>query len=147
VSSNAQFRDALRLHLGDERYFKFISQGRKHRRLFWQEEALAQFFDSHPEHRLSGEQLAEALRVCEVHGAELQIGTAQVFEGCVDYTREFLAARELKFPHACLEPISTEGRPASEFNTSVWICSECRDVQLRRSKSRSDASTERTDEG
>ena len=125
----AQFRAAFRSHLGDQRYRKFLSQGRRRRRLFWQEEALAQFFESHPEHRLSEQQLIEALRVCEVHGNELQSDTAQIFEGCLDYSPEYLDVRNRDFPHACLDPISTEGRPVAETDPWVWFCSECRKVQ------------------
>ena len=144
VTAIGNFRSAFRQHLGEERYRKFLGQGSRPRRRFWQDEALAQFFTAHPEHRLSGEQLESALRICEIHDVDLQPVTAVIFEGCLDYSQEYLDERASQFPHACLDPISTEGGSVSAVNTSVWYCSVCRDVQQRHAKWRPNTSLERT---
>ena len=123
------FRAAFRLHLGDEKYRVFLkhSSGRRHA---WQEEMLGEFFESHPEHRLSDDQLEGALRICEIHGVDLQSEKAKVSFGCPDYTLEYLDDRDRLFPHAGLEPIEDTG----DVDTTIWYCSECRAVQMRHEK-------------
>ena len=45
------------------------------------------------------EELAVALRICELHGAELLPDTVEVFRGCRDYADWYIQALNRLFPH------------------------------------------------
>src|SRR4051794_27068602 len=49
---------------------------------YWQQQEWSRFTATHPEFATSAEELARALRICEVHGRELLPDTAEVFHGC-----------------------------------------------------------------
>jgi len=126
MPSATEFRRALRDHLGVQRFHEFLQRGTQPRLRFWQEKALEQFFLAHPEHRISLLELEAALRFCEVHEIELQLGTVPVFHGNLDYSPTYLQQRQTLFPHAGVDPISTAGVSSSKREEPFWFCPECR---------------------
>src|SRR5436305_10464151 len=101
MATAAALRQALADFLGEERFRKFVRQGIHRGRLrFWQEQEWARFTAAHPESAVSLEELAVALRICELHGQELLPDTVEVFRGCIDHTQWYGEARQRLFPHA-----------------------------------------------
>jgi hypothetical protein len=121
------FRRTLLAFLGAERFRKFVEQLNRAGRLrFWQEQVWAEFVSAHPEFSAALDEIRSALRICEMHGSELIPETAEVFHGCRDYAQWYIEARNRLFPHAALEPFSTEWAPFASDTIRVWYCPECR---------------------
>jgi hypothetical protein len=96
--------------LGDKQFRKFVAELRHAGRLrFWQEEMWGRFTATHPEHSVSPATLLAALRVCELHGAELLPDDVPVVEGNIDYDRRYYRVRQEEFPNAAVGPIYTGG--------------------------------------
>jgi hypothetical protein len=126
----AVFRQSLVAYLGTDEYRKFVSQARQASRLrFWQDGVLERFFDAHPHLRLGRDDLLVALRVCEVHGAQLRHDRIEVVEGNADFTDDYHRAKRDVFPNAASGPFYTEGRPTPGRIVDVWFCPACRDAQ------------------
>jgi hypothetical protein len=122
-------RRSLAGFLGSDRYRKFIQQGFRHGRLrFWQAREWERFVSAHPESAVSEEELAIALRVCHLHGDELQPDTTGVFRGCRDFAQSYIEARNRLFPNAALDEFSTEGLPFDYDCVDVWFCPSCREA-------------------
>ena len=111
--------------LGDDRYRKFISQGFKPHLRYWQEKEWHNFVSANPEFDIPLADLEVALRICEIHGLDLQSEKAVLFHGSIDYAPDF-PDRSNHYPHAADRLISTEGLSPENFPTVVWYCSECR---------------------
>ena len=104
-------RQALAAFLGDERFRQFVKEGIRRGRLrFWQEQEWDRFATLHPGFAVGLDELALALRICELHGQELLADTVEVFRGCADYADWYIEARNRLFPHAASDSWSTEGR-------------------------------------
>ncbi|MBB3641461.1 hypothetical protein [Variovorax atrisoli] len=122
----ALFRSEFRTALGEDGYRRFVAAGTARRLRYWQEVELKKFFALHPERQLDMTQLADALRVCELHDGLLQSEVVEVIDGCIDYSQTYLDARRGTFPHAAADPVSTEGRMDMPTLVSVWYCAACR---------------------
>jgi hypothetical protein len=123
----AAFREAFAAFLGGDRYRKFVGQLHWSGRLrYWQEVVWGQFVAAHPEFSCGVEELRQALRICELHGCELQPDEVEVFHGCLDFADWYLKAEARLFPNAANRPISTEGRPIQGNTARVWFCADCR---------------------
>jgi hypothetical protein len=125
-------RQQLAEYLGVERFQEFVAElripgGLRH----WQELAWAGFLESYREHRSSLHDLRAALRVCELHEAELIPDRVPVIEGNVDYTQSYTLACRYEFPNANVGPVYTEGRPKGDDFTEVWYCPGCRSAHSR----------------
>ena len=127
MAEAAKLRRALAAFLGDAQYQKFVQQGVHHGRMrYWQEQAWGQFTAAHPDFAVNQDELANALRVCHVHGDELQPDTVEVFHGCMDLVQSYVDARYRLFPHAEQDVVSTEGRRFEGDRIEVWFCPSCR---------------------
>jgi hypothetical protein len=127
MADAAALRRALAAFLGAERFRKFVQQFRSARRLrFWQEQAWGRFVTSYPEFTIGEDELAIVLRVCWLHGAELQPDTVEVIDGNVDYADWYVRAKLAEFPCAASGPVWTEGAPLPTRCVAVWFCPECR---------------------
>jgi hypothetical protein len=123
----AEWRRAFTAFVGPEQFRKFVRQFRRAGRLrFWQEQVLERFFAASPGLRVSGDGLATLLRVCELHGDELQPDAIGVVEGNVDYTERYNRSRQELFPNSVPGPWYTEGGPSPGPVARVWYCPECR---------------------
>ena len=87
---------------------------------------LERFFTAHPSLRVGADDLAILVRVCELHGIELQPDTVEAVEGNVDYTERYNRAKRELFPNAASGPWYTEGGPSPGPVARVWYCLECR---------------------
>ena len=132
MPSSVEFREALRVHLGEEKFREFLKRGIRPGLRYWQEQALERFFQLQPRFRLPHDQVESALRFCEVHSVELQTGEVPVFHGNVDYAPAYLRERDERFPHAGVDPVSTEGVECDMTSEPVWFCSACRAVAMQR---------------
>jgi hypothetical protein len=94
--------------------------------LYWQEQEWAHFTAAHPEMAVNLGFLEAALRVCHLHGDELQPDSVEVFHGCMDLSPTYVEVRNRLFPHAALDLVSTEGRPLDADQADVWFCPTCR---------------------
>jgi len=94
----------------------------------WQQREWDRFTAAHPEFAVGAEELTRALRVCEMHGQELQPEVADVFHGCVDYIDEYVRALPRFFPNAWSGPVSTECAPCEDRRV-VWYCPACRKAE------------------
>ena len=124
MADTKDLRCALTSFLGEDRFRQFVAQGLTPRMRYWQEKEWERFCSAHPEFAVSLEELEVALRICEVHGLELQPDTAALFHGHLTYGPD--PDRVRLYPHAANLPIATGGRPAKEFSTAVWYCQACR---------------------
>jgi hypothetical protein len=128
----ASLRRQLAAFLGDEQFRKFVAEFRRAGRLrFWQEQVWDRFTATHPEHRVSPATLLTALRVCELHGAELLPDEVPVVEGNIDYDQRYLRVRREEFPNAAVGPMYTEGGPPLGPTVGVWYCPDCRKAEAR----------------
>lgn len=119
-------RRAFAAFLGDERFRKFVQQRRAHGRLrYWQEQEWSRFIAAHPEFSVDLDELAIALRICHLHGDELQEDTAEVFHGNRDLTQTYVEVRNRLFPRAAQDVVSTEGRSFEGDRIAVWFCPTC----------------------
>lgn len=123
---NALFRAAFRAALGEEGYRRFVAAGTVPRLRYWQEVKLQKFFVRHPGRQMAATQIADALRVCELHDGSPQPEVVEVVDGYIDYSQTYLNARRATFPHAAADPVSTEGRKNMPMRVSVWYCTVCR---------------------
>src|SRR5262249_12410400 len=90
MADAATLRRALATFLGEERFAKVVRQAvNRGRLLYWQEQEWDRFTATHPEFAVSVQELAIALRICELHGVELLPDTVEVFRGCRDYTDKY----------------------------------------------------------
>ena len=119
-----ELRTAFTAFLGEERFKKVVATGWPLR--YWQEQEWRRFCSAHPELAVGLDVLEVALRVCEVHGDELQPDEVELYHGCIDYARDYIQTRNRLFPHAVNDPISTEGRPVQADRVGVWYCPACR---------------------
>lgn len=127
----ALIRQALCAFLGDEKFRKFVKQGSLRGRLrYWQEQEWCRFTTRHPELAVELPDLIVALRICELHGDELLPDTVPIYHGCVDYTQTYLEVSNRMFPHAAVDPVSTEGGSSQADCAQVWYCPRCRVAQI-----------------
>jgi hypothetical protein len=77
---------------------------RGNRLRFWQEQEWERFIAANPEFAVGMDQLAVAIRVCEIHGDELLPVSAKVIHGQVDYADSYEKPRNEQFPHAASQP-------------------------------------------
>ena len=127
--SLSALRNEFEAFVGDDRYRKFLRQGFRPRLKFWQEQELARFFEARPNLQCELSELEIAFRVCEVHRSELLPCTLEVFDGHLDYVRSYTNARLELFPHAALDPFSTEGGGLPTQAMSAWFCAQCRQAR------------------
>jgi hypothetical protein len=123
-------RTELRQFLGEENFNRLLPEarllaGREPRLRFWQEQMIERFFAANPHLRSTPDETAAVLRLCSVHRIPLQQRAVPVFHGSLDYTSEYLAKRRQCFPHAGIDPVSTEGAPYEGSECLVWLCPEC----------------------
>jgi hypothetical protein len=119
-----ELRKAFAAFLGEERFRKFVATGWPLR--FWQEQEWHRFSSTHPELASRLDLLQVAIRVCELHGDELQPDQVELFHGCIDYAQDYIDTRDRLFPHAANDPVSTEGTPTQGDHVAVWFCPGCR---------------------
>jgi hypothetical protein len=119
-----ELRRAFAAFLGEERFRKFVATGWPLR--FWQEQEWGRFCSAHAELAPGLDVLEVAIRICHVHGDELQPDDVEVFNGCIDYARDYIDVRKRLFPRAGNDPFSTEGRPVQADRVAVWYCPACR---------------------
>jgi hypothetical protein len=133
-----RFREFVRLLTGPEIYLgrpdehwppESIRAGYHHGLRYCQQQDWLRFTTTHREFAGSLDELARALRICEVHGRELLPDTVDVFHGCVDYVDSYVEDWIRLFPHAFPGPISTEGAPFNQNRVGVWYCSACREAE------------------
>ncbi len=137
MPERSALREALSEFLGQTQFHKFVQTGVRRGRLkYWQEEAWSRFVAARPDMGVGLEELAAALRICELHGRELLAGTAKVFHGCVDYAPVYIVTRNKLFPHAAVDIVSTEGAPFAGDNAQIWYCTECREAHVEWMKKR-----------
>jgi hypothetical protein len=130
MTDYADLRRALANQLGDERYRRFVEAGvRKGRLRYWQESVWSHFTAEHPECSISIDELGIALRVCPLHGDELQPDSVKVFKGCIDFTREFVQSANNLFPHAA-DFFSSEGNESFGDRVDLWYCPSCRKAKV-----------------
>lgn len=123
-------RHALADFLGAERFRKFVQQLRRAGRLrYWQEQEWGRFVAHRPEFAVSADELAVALRVCWLHGAELQPDTVEVIDGQVDYTDRYIRAKAAEFPDAASSPVWSQGHPFPTRTVGAWFCPMCRSAE------------------
>lgn len=127
MAEAAALRQALTDFVGAERFCKFVQQFRRAGRLrFWQEQEWGRFVADRPEFAVSEDELAVALRVCWLHGAELQPDTVEVIDGHGDYADRYIRAKAADFPCAASSPVWSEGYPFPTRTVGVWFCPACR---------------------
>ena len=124
MSGHRELRQALASFLGEERFRKFVRVGIRPRMKFWQEQELELFFSANPELSRDPEDLARALRLCEVHGVDLEPTKVRTTEACLLLSPSYLSARAELFPHACLDEVMVP--PGSPKEKSEWFCPQCR---------------------
>jgi hypothetical protein len=101
MADTTALRRALAAFLGEARFRKFVQEGFRRGRLrYWQEREWSRFTDTHAEFAIGLDELAVALRMCEVHGQELLPDTVEVVRGCVDYAEQYMRVHNQLFPHA-----------------------------------------------
>lgn len=125
---NAQeFRNKLQAFLGAEEYQKLLAHFREKQRMrFYHEKQWHKFIEQYPQFRLSSEELPIALRVCQVHGDELQWGEAKVYQDRFDRLRNYFGARSKSFPHNGTAIVVQEESPVQIMPMQVWFCPSCR---------------------
>lgn len=122
--SPTRLRDALREFLGDASFRKFVADLFHLKRLrYWQDQRLQEFATLYPDLALDSNSLAAALRICEVHGRELYLGTPAIFRGTKERTKLYIDARNRQFPHAGLSPFQSHDEDAA--TREIWLCSDC----------------------
>ena len=117
-------RKAFAAFLGEERFFKFVRRGVKPRLKFWQEQQWEAFLTANSHIQADMADLEIALRICEVHGSELQPCTVETFDGCILLSQDYLQARSDLFPHAALDRIMVPSGTAQQM--ASWYCPACR---------------------
>lgn len=126
-----ELRKALTAFLGEDRFRKFIAAGLPLR--YWQEREWQRFCSAHPEFAVDRAEMEAAIRICHVHGDELQPDEAELFNGCFDYGQEYIETRNRLFPHAATEPVPTEGMPTQRNALASSFGIVSRVVPLKRS--------------
>ena len=124
-----KMRTALEAFLGTERFTKFLAagvEGRLHRFRYWQQAELQRFLSVHPEFKAPLEELAELLRVCQLHRLALQPERVEIVRGCIDLSAAYTETRAALFPHAAQDCISDEGNADFPSHVQVWYCTSCR---------------------
>jgi hypothetical protein len=118
----AKLRQALSTFLGADWFRGSVQRlWEKGRLRFWQERVWERFVRAHPEFAVGENERAVALRVCWVHGEELQQDAVDIVESDC-YVRPYRAA----FPFAASGPVYVEGAPFSHRAATVWFCPQCR---------------------
>jgi hypothetical protein len=135
MQTSDSVRTQLRSFLGDEDYRKLLPSqrmlvGKEPRLRYWQEKLIDRFLETLEANQLSRAQVLSALRACPVHEVELRQQAVPVIQGCIDYA----PGRVLRFPHAAVEEVYTEGAPVESFSCLVWHCPECTGEALRTAK-------------
>jgi hypothetical protein len=126
MADPAALRQALTAFLGAERFRKLIKQFHSAGRLrFWQEQAWSGFVTAHPEFAVTLDELTGVLRICWVHGAELQNDTIQIIDGNVDFADWYVRVKAVEFPCSA-SSVWSEGYPLPARSIGVWFCPECR---------------------
>jgi hypothetical protein len=115
-----ELRKAFAAFLGEERFRKFVTTGWPLR--FWQEQEWRRYCSAHPKLALGLDVLEVAIRICEVHGDELQPAEVELFHGGIDYARDYIDTRNRLFPHAANDPVPTEGAVVQRDRVPVWFC-------------------------
>lgn len=122
-----EFRSKLRAFLGEDEYRKLIVYFREKQRMrFYHEKQLAKFINANPQFSLSPSELQVALRVCEIHGDELQWGEANVFQERMDRVQNFMRSRGQLFPHCGTVIVVQEALAIQLMSTQLWLCPTCR---------------------
>ncbi|MBM4071337.1 MAG: hypothetical protein FJ271_20730 [Planctomycetes bacterium] len=130
MADPAALRGALADFLGAERYRKFVQQfSSAGRLLFWQEQEWVRFVAAQPAFGVGRDDLALALRVCWLHGLELQPDTVEVIDGHVDNAVWYVRAKGAAFPCAASAPVYTEGALFPTRPAAVWFCPDCRKAE------------------
>ena len=135
-----EIRRRLLNFLGDDRFCKFLramprsSEGTRLR--YWQQDVWDAFVLLNPDCSPNYEELVGIFRICELHGEELVQYQVPVFNGCVDYTKEFWETRRQHFPNAALDRISTEGRAIEAVSGTMWVCNRCEEIRQQREEVR-----------
>lgn len=123
VAEVAALRRALADQLGAERFRKFVQQFHSAGRLrFWQEQEWERFVATRSEFAVSENELSVALRVCWLHGEELQ--RESVVASHLELTEGYLRAVAAEFP--CAGPVWSRGCPLPSPPVDVWVCPACR---------------------
>ena len=126
----AALRQALAAFLGEEQFRKFVRQGYRSGRLrYWQEQEWVRFTAAHPEFVVGTDELAVALRVCELHGLELLPETVELFRGNIDYAESYLDARKRHSRRGVRAGVHGGHAPFEGDRAEVWYCPACRQAE------------------
>ena len=126
----AELRQRLESIAGGDRYREFLrslnSRCRWHKRfLFWQESLLAKAGVVAASATELFECTEPLLRVCELHGAELQPDHEALAQRCRGALSKYTLAQIRSFPNTDCGPLH-QGEPLENFRHGLWFCSECR---------------------
>jgi hypothetical protein len=132
MSPAEEFRAALRNHLGAEAFSEFLRVGTRPRLRFWQEKALEKFFAEHPEQLLPIAEVEAALRFCEVHLQELELGSVPIVRAHITYAAQKLVEKRMRSPYAGVDPLSRPDAPPGVESEPFWFCQECRSIAVQR---------------
>lgn len=126
-----QLRRDLAEFLGDGEFRKFVGQLRRASRfLYWQEQALEHFAVLHPGYRIGFDELSAALRICEIHGGELQPDAVEVARGWHIRLKPYQAAKTKLFPNAAFGPVFGSEEKFPDRIARVWYCPACRRAEM-----------------
>jgi hypothetical protein len=113
--------------LGKADFQTFVKQVfRRERLVFWQEKKWGQFVAEHPEYAISFSALKVALRVCHLHGDELQPTWLNVTRDEFDYSDEYSDALVNLFPFESTGPIMIGEQQIPGGKIADWYCPSCR---------------------
>jgi hypothetical protein len=124
------FRRSFAAFAGPERYRQFLRalnrEGRwRGRFLFWQEELLERFAASASVGDVEFEQIESLLRVCELHGDELERDPEGLSQRCRGALTDYTRAQAAWFPNTDCGPV-VMGRRFENFRLGLWFCPACR---------------------
>ena len=129
MTDYVELRRALANQLGDERYRRFVKQGVRNGRLrYWQEVEWRRLTSESPHYSIKLDELAVALRICHLHGDELQSDTIKMTPGMITFTEEYELASINLFPLAA-DFLMTDRFGDAKDRIQVFYCQTCRDVK------------------
>jgi hypothetical protein len=123
-----EFRIRFKEFLGADVYLRFIRALHRtqsdSRLRFWQQDAWDSFLSANPDCELTLAGLIDALRLCELHEAEMHQIDVPVCRHHVDHVREYERDRVARFPHARLDMIMVPEKH-TESTCQMWVCPAC----------------------
>src|SRR5437773_1006300 len=125
----AEFRRSFATFAGPERYRQFLRalnhEGRwRGRFLFWQEELMERFAASALVSDVAFERTEPLLRVCELHGDELEPDLEALSQRCRGAVTDYTRAQFERFPNTDCGPLVL-GQRFDNFRRGLWYCPAC----------------------